>query len=301
MTGPHIQASAVQLRQRRLTHWLTSFGFPTLMKSLLIPIALIAFSIYATAIAKPSTQPHASKPRRLIEASMLGSVDEIKGVKWPTTSRGELELGVSIYEPCDLILHLSNAKTIKVRTRPILVLNREMYTDVLSSFMIPPDSEPGTLREKAREIERIAAKWGMPLSKLMKSDLREWKTAPYSTRYIHGDSNTYLRTGGPIDCTTNVAFRLDPSPAGWRIVIEVEATQAPCDAALARTRPSRRTGVPPKTRPATGHADARSRAVAATRRVATLWTQQSSSAATERRRHRVEVTLGGKIADVQRR
>jgi hypothetical protein len=161
-------------------------------------------------------------PLRQVEVPLLGKVSELKGMQWPDDPRGVwLSRGVS--EPCDLTVHLPDGKALRMRTRPVLLVGRIMFTDVVGEVHAPPEGGRASLRAQALAIERLLAQWEITPDARLKAELDEWKQSNDSGTGI----GAKLRIGMSLKHAIQLSFRATsggPPEGGWFLVVEIEVT-----------------------------------------------------------------------------
>jgi hypothetical protein len=160
-------------------------------------------------------------PLRHIEVTLFGSISRLEGIDWPDDPHNRWR-SWSLTEPCDLTVHLPAGRTLRMRTRPILIVSRIMPTDVVGAVDAPPEGKRASLREKAEEAERLLAQWGIEPDERMREGLEEWRKRDY----LGAGSGGLLRVGMYVDEVTYLAFRVQsggPSRGGWHLVVEIEA------------------------------------------------------------------------------
>jgi hypothetical protein len=182
----------------------------------------------------PSTQPvsretPAATSVHHVEVTILGRVADVKGIEWLTDARHELALSAGMKEHCDVTIRLPGGRILRMRTRPILVVERLTRTDIITGIIAPPEGEEASMADKVREVEGLLATWHAVPNEHMRALLDEFKKTRDSGAGIEaGNLATDENVGhADLDAGTEVTFRFSRGPTGrWTIVALIDAKQA---------------------------------------------------------------------------
>lgn len=209
---------------------------------------------------RPTAQSHAAPPvastlssarRREVAVTLLGKSTDVRGIDWPNDphfhGRG---FCADLAEPCDLVVHLPHGKDISLRTRPILVVYRDVDDDSVFSIDAPPEGKEAPLAEKVRLVEDLMARWHAKPSHRTQESLRWLKGLPVKPDKAHTFPTSINVGGADLDASTDLMVTFNEGFNGkWNIVVTIGLNAAEMER-RGKER-AKRTAAKPSTQPVT--------------------------------------------------